>query len=324
MRVSRERLLDTAGLTGFRPEVLEKVIQLLHLLQSLQEHPYLKGKLALKGGTALNLFFFDAPRLSVDIDLNYIGAVERDAMMEDRPAVEKAIQAVCSREGFAVTRVPEEHAGGKWRLRYESAYGQEANLELDVNFMFRLPLWPITTMDSHPVGPCQAAGIPVVDMHELAAGKFAALFARHQARDLFDSHQLMVNGNLESKRLRIAFVVYGGMNRRDWRTISLEDVIFEERELAEQLVPTLRTSATRNDETILDFGRRLVAECQEQLSVLLPFTEGETQFLDRLLDEGLVDASLLTDDVELKERIEQHPLLAWKAQNVREHRGKGQ
>jgi predicted nucleotidyltransferase component of viral defense system len=198
MRVSRERLLDTVGITGFRPEVLEKVIQLLRLLQSLQEHPYLKGKLALKGGTALNLFLFDAPRLSVDIDLNYIGAVERDAMMEDRPAVEKAIQAVCSREGFAVTRVPEEHAGGKWRLRYESAHGQEANLELDVNFMFRLPLWPIIAMDSHPVGPYRATGIPVVEMHELAAGKFAALFARHQARDLFDSHELMVNGNLES------------------------------------------------------------------------------------------------------------------------------
>jgi hypothetical protein len=220
--------------------------------------------------------------------------------------------------------VPEEHAGGKWRLRYESAYGQEANLELDVNFMFRLPLWPVTTMDSHPVGPYRATGVPVVEMHELAAGKFAALFARHQARDLFDSHELMVNGNLESNRLRIAFVVYGGMNRRDWRTVSLEDVIFEERELAEQLVPTLRTGATRNDEKILDFGRRLVAECQEQLSILLPFTERETRFLNNLLDEGFVDASLLTDNVELKERIEQHPLLAWKAQNVREHKGKGQ
>ena len=323
MRVSRERLLETADNTGFRPEVLEKVIQLLQLLQSLNEHPSLEGKLALKGGTALNLFYFDAPRLSVDIDLNYVGAVERDAMIADRPVVERAIQAVCSREGFAVTRVPEEHAGGKWRLRYESAYGHGANLELDVNYMFRVPLWPVAAMDSHPVGTYQATGIPVVDIHELAAGKIAALFSRHQARDLFDSHELMVSGNLERERLRIAFIIYGGMNRRDWRDVSHEDIVFDERGLAQQLVPTLRTGAMRTNESILDFGRRLVAECREQLSMLLPFTSSEKRFLDRLLEDGVIDAPLLTEDVELRERIERHPLVEWKAQNVREHKAIG-
>ncbi len=59
MRVSLERLLETADATGFRPEMLEKAIQLMHLLQSIQEHPDLEDKLVLKGGTALNLFYFD-------------------------------------------------------------------------------------------------------------------------------------------------------------------------------------------------------------------------------------------------------------------------
>ena len=40
--------------------------------------------MALKGGTALNLFRFDDPRLSVDIDLNNIGAVDREGMLADR------------------------------------------------------------------------------------------------------------------------------------------------------------------------------------------------------------------------------------------------
>lgn len=99
MKVSRERLMDESQATGFRPEVLEKVIHLLNLLEGFNRHPFLKGRLALKGGTALNLFLFDVPRLSVDIDLNYIGAVDRDTMMAERPKVEQAIQAVCSREG---------------------------------------------------------------------------------------------------------------------------------------------------------------------------------------------------------------------------------
>lgn len=82
----------------------------------------------------MNLFVFDVPRLSVDIDLNYVGAESRDAMLEDRPKVEQAVQAVFKREGFTVSRKPEEHAGGKWLLRYQSASGQGGNLEVDINY----------------------------------------------------------------------------------------------------------------------------------------------------------------------------------------------
>ena len=47
--------------------MIEKVLHLLNLLDQLNRHPMLKGKWVLKGGTALNLFVFDLPRLSVDI-----------------------------------------------------------------------------------------------------------------------------------------------------------------------------------------------------------------------------------------------------------------
>jgi predicted nucleotidyltransferase component of viral defense system len=69
MKISPEKLAAEAEATGFRPDVLEKVAQLLGLLDALRSHPFLKGKLVLKGGTALSLFVFEVPRLSVDIDL---------------------------------------------------------------------------------------------------------------------------------------------------------------------------------------------------------------------------------------------------------------
>ena len=184
-KISRERLEAVAETTGFRAEVLEKVILLLSLLDGFRSHPLLNKLLVLKGGTALNMFFFNLPRLSVDIDLNYIGAVEREAMLAERPRVEEAIRATCSREGFIVHRVPEEHAGGKWLLRFESALGQGGNLQVDLNFMFRIPLWPVKTLNSHPVGTYGARGIQVLDMHELAAGKLCALMA---GRAAFTNH----------------------------------------------------------------------------------------------------------------------------------------
>lgn len=322
MRISPEKLSAEAESTDFRPDVLEKVAHLLGLLDALRSHPFLKGKLVLKGGTALNLFVFDVPRLSVDIDLNYVGAEDRKTMLGERPKVEQAIQACFSREGFTVRRIPEEHAGGKWSLRYQSASGQPGNLEVDVNFMFRILLWPVVTLDSHPVGAWRVTGIPVLDIHELAAGKLAALLSRRQARDVFDCHRILRLERLDRERLRTAFVVYGAMNRKDWRLVSIEDVHLDAEELARQLVPTLRVGAIRKEGRSAEYGRKLVRECREALSAVLPFAKAEREFLNLLLEEGKIDPSLLTADTELQDRIRRHPLLEWKAVNVRRYKSR--
>ena len=125
-------LKQTAAKTGFSTDTLEKVLRLLGLLETLFSHPDTKGKLALKGGTAINLFVYDAPRLSVDLDFNYIGSVSRDTMLRERSMVEKAIDATCRRESVSVQHRAKEHAGGKWRLRYNSLLGRSGNLELDL------------------------------------------------------------------------------------------------------------------------------------------------------------------------------------------------
>ena len=279
--------------------------------------------IALKGGSALNLFVFNIPRLSVDIDLNYIGAVEREKMLADRPKVDQAVGAVFSREGFTVKRVPIEHAGGKWRLNYQSFTGQSGNLEVDLNFMFRQPLWEVQSVDSRAVSDFRARNIPVLDIHELAAGKIAALFARHQARDLFDTHQLLCNVKLDQKRLRTAFVVYGALNRKDWRTICLEDVAFDPEELKRMLIPVLRGNSVHGGEDISMFVQRLVSECREQLSVVYPLSAQEMEFLDRILTKGEIEPSLLTTDTDVQDRITRSPMLLWKALNVRRHFGIG-
>ena len=50
--------IDTSG---FQPRTLDKVERLLDLLDEMQRHPDLKGKLAMHGGTAINLFMLDYP-----------------------------------------------------------------------------------------------------------------------------------------------------------------------------------------------------------------------------------------------------------------------
>ena len=100
MKISREKLLAESSATGFRPDVVEKAVHLLGFLEAIQGHPVLKGRVALKGGTALNLFLFDLPRLSVDADINYVGSEDREVMLAERLKIEEAIGAVLKREGF--------------------------------------------------------------------------------------------------------------------------------------------------------------------------------------------------------------------------------
>lgn len=317
MSLSAESLRREAGKTGFRPEILEKVDRLLDLLESMQKHPYLKSRVVLKGGTALNLFIFDVPRISVDVDLNYIGALDRKTMLAERPELERAMEAVVGRLGLTLQRAPEAHAGGKWRLRYASVLGQGGTLELDINYMYRMPLWPFARLHSRPVGSRQVRDIPVLDIHELAGGKLAALLPRGASRDLFDAHHLLTGHELDGDSLRQAFVLYGAMNRRDWRDVSVDDVRIDARELRNQLIPVLSDDLVGEADEPEQWAQRLVDECREALSIVLPFRESEREFLDRLLDHGEIRPDVLEMDPRLAELIQNHPALLWKAQHAR-------
>ncbi len=317
MNLSSEDLRRIAGEAGFSPEPLEKVVRLLDLLDALRSHPYLANRMVLKGGTALNLFVLDLPRLSVDIDFNYVGSADREIMLAERPTVEAAIAAVCARQALSVARVPEEHAGGKWRLGYQRADGRPGRIELDLNYLHRVPLWPCARRDSRAVGPFRATGVPMLDEHELLAGKLAALFGRAASRDLFDTHLLLGSCSFDTERLRIAVVVYGAMSVRDWRTVSLDEVSIDVADAERRLLPMLRTTRVPDRGDLAMWCDRLVRECRDRLSIVLPLRQNEIDFVAAVRDRGEILPQLVTADPELRQRLHSHPALQWRAQQRR-------
>lgn len=71
MKLSRE-LFRPSFQTGYRQEILQKVSVLISFLDRAWKNEYLSARFAFKGGTALNTFFLRIPRLSVDIDIDYV------------------------------------------------------------------------------------------------------------------------------------------------------------------------------------------------------------------------------------------------------------
>jgi predicted nucleotidyltransferase component of viral defense system len=321
MKFGAQEIQETAAALGFRPDSLEKVFRLLSLLETLRSNVFLRPRVALKGGTALNLFLFEVPRLSVDIDLNYVGSGDCDTMLADKPKVEQAIVAVCAREGLTVKRMPSEHAGGKWRLSFVNSAGSSDNLEVDLNFMLRVPLWPVTALDSKPLGAAMAREIAVVNRHELAAGKLAALVARNASRDIFDAHELLRRADLERDKLRLAFVVYGGLNRKDWRTVRIEDIAAEAAELKRELVPMLRAEVRPKEAELVSWAEALVRETRTFMEAVLPLEAHELEFIERLNGAGNIKPELLTADAAMQATIREQPGLKWKAMNVKKQLG---
>jgi len=322
MSVSKERLISEAEATGFSAAMLEKVLNLLAVLDALNRHPATSGKLALKGGTAINLFLFDVPRLSVDIDLNYVGSGDRDTMLQDRPKVLAAVRAICQREGLTVRNERGEHAATSFDLRYASALGGGGNLKIDMNFITRVPLWEPCRMDSHPIGSVQLHDVLVMDRHEIVAGKLAALLSRQTSRDLYDAYRILCGGlsgdPLDPEKLRVAFTVYGGFNLKDWRTVGVGDVSLTAKDLKSYLAPLLRQNTPELAGSPAEWAKRMASECRDALSAVLPLTEKELAFIEKLNGDGEVAPELLTDDIALTDRIARHPALQWKALNVRD------
>ena len=321
MNISKETLIIESNRTGFRAEILEKVIRLIDLLNALANDEFLCSRIALKGGTALNLFHFDLPRLSVDIDLNYIGSVDRTTMLEEKPLILSAIDKICREKKYHTIRQPSEHAGGKWTLGYKSELIQQGQLEIDLNFISRVSLWKVGYLNSIKIGEYQAKSIPTLEYHDLIGGKLSALFSRHKSRDLFDTYTIFSHAKKPDKvKAKLAFIVYGAASRTDIRKLSLEHLHFDANELKNMLLPVLRQEDLKESKNLKSWSAKLINVCKDNLADIIEFNTNEKSFLTNIIEYGEITPELITQDKLLVELIKVHPVLLWKAVNVKEYK----
>ena len=105
--------------------------------------------------------------------------------MQSDLLLRKVLEEIFLNSHLKVLRIPDSHAGGKWRLKYSSVLGGQGSLEVDLNFLQRVPLWQTQKSNSVSVGGKWVQSVRVMNVCELFAGKMAALFSRSAARDFF-------------------------------------------------------------------------------------------------------------------------------------------
>ena len=163
---------------------------------------------ALKGGTAINLFVRDLPRLSVDIDLTYLPVAGRERSLA---GIETALRRIAARvEGaFSLARVQtgvlrEDGTVSKLFVRERGA-----QVEIEVTPVLRGCVFePEERAVSDSVEEQLGfAAMRVASLPDLFAGKAVAALDRQHPRDLFDVHHLLSNEGIDDG-LRAAFIVY--------------------------------------------------------------------------------------------------------------------
>ena len=257
--------------------------------------------LALHGGTAINLFVRDMPRLSVDIDLTYVPIEDRVTSLDNMAAALERVKANIER---VVPNVRVNHRKEIGKLQISR---QGVDVKLEVNLISRgLLATPIkmTLCAKAQIEFDAFCTIDVVPTGQLYGGKICAALDRQHPRDLFDVKYLMGNEGFTNE------VKEGFLLR----------LLSGERPVNEVLFPNLQDQRAALDnqfagmsEEVFDYGEyelvrdRLIKTVHESLTV------EDKRFI--------LSVKNVNPDWNIY-NFERFPAIAWKLQNLQKLKDK--
>jgi predicted nucleotidyltransferase component of viral defense system len=240
---------------------------------------------ALKGGTAINLFVRDMPRLSVDIDLTYLPTKNWDTSLAEIDAAMKrladSIRAGIRGATVALGTLKAEKIVNKLFVDEGSV-----RIKIEVTPLLRGCVYPPEKRSVSPTVEDQFgfAEIQVVSFAGLYAGKLVAALDRQHPRDLFDVRDLLANEGIDDA-LRKVFLVYMLSHNRPMSEVLAPTRINIKQEFERGFSGMTEEPVTLEDllKTREEFIAELVGKMpEEHRKFLISFEEGKTDW--KLLD----------------------------------------
>jgi predicted nucleotidyltransferase component of viral defense system len=184
---------------------------------------------ALKGGTAINLFLRNMPRLSVDIDLTYLPVKDRVSSLTEIDAAMRRLAKKVDR-GVHGAKVSASAPKGEKAITKLIVRADEAQIKIEVTPVLRGCVYEpaVRSVSAHVEAEFGFAEMSVVSFADLYGGKIVAALDRQHPRDLYDVRDLLRHEGIDDK-LRKAFIVY---------------LISHDRPMAEVLAPRLLDIST--------------------------------------------------------------------------------
>jgi len=184
--------------------------RLVYALQAIYADPFLRDRLCLKGGTALNkLYLPDQGRLSVDLDFNAVGPRER--VLQERTQISRAVMAALQQQdgGYDLTY--------RWRYEQATVYARflplsgaaRQRLKVEISFVER---FAILGRQKRPllISPLdEPLAINTYHLEELTSTKLRALYDRRKGRDMYDLFRILTRDlNRTAIRKMVLYYLY--------------------------------------------------------------------------------------------------------------------
>ena len=310
MNFSKQYLVELSNKTHFIKDNLEKVLRLAEILKFLNTDKVFVGKLALKGGTAINLTAVELPRLSVDIDLDYTENLSKEEIAKIKLIFTKRLTDYMWQEGYSLLESPREHyALLSFVFNYINNAGNRDNIKIEINFMDRCHILPLEnrTVLTSIIEPFDVLTLNII---ELYASKINALLSRATPRDLYDTYSMIEKGIIDDHNLlRKCLVFYniiGGeqdIDKIDYSNIDALNFM----KFKTQLKPVI----SKDDAFELEQAKKVVIR---YLNDLIHLKENEQKFVDEFRQRKY-KPELLFDKPELILNISSHPMALWRCKN---------
>ena len=235
---------------------------------------------ALKGGTAINLFYRDMPRLSVDIDLAYLPVGDRASALGDIDgALGRIAAAVAARNPRVEARRIAGGGGGGTRIVVSDG---RSRVKIETSPVMRGAVLPARTMAASPAAVERFGFVEmnVLAFEDLYGGKLHAALDRQHPRDLYDVRLLYENEGLTEALFRVFLVYVAGSGRPMHELLAPAAHFGNERYDAEFAGMTREAVSA---DALIEARRRLHADIAERLkgdvaAFLLSLHDAEPDF----------------------------------------------
>lgn len=267
------------------------------LLVRILPHVAKEDVFALKGGTAINLFYRDLPRLSVDIDLTYLPVKDRnESLAEINDAMDRIAGAIEGGIGGTKTERIKGGGGGATRLLARMG-GVEIKIETSPVTRGVVHEPETLTVSDAVEDEFGYAEMQVVSFEDLFGGKLNAAVDRQHPRDLYDVKLLYDNEGLTDDLFR-TFLIYIASSPRPAHELLNPNLIDLDKPYIQEFEGMTRTSVSL--EELLLTRKRLIADIHSR------FDENTKRFLLSLHD-GSPDFDAID-----RPRAAELPAVRWK------------
>jgi len=243
--------------------MLEHYRRQVQLLVNVLPYIAAESVFALKGGTAINLFYRDLPRLSVDIDLTYLPLSSREQALE---GIDESLNRIVANIGKYMPRVHAQRISGRGNHETRILLSEgSTRVKVETSPVARgVVSKPRTLSATKPVidmfGFVQ---VTAVSFEDLFAGKLHAALDRQHPRDLYDIKLLYENEGLTDELFRVLMVYVASSARPVHELLAPQRLL--DKQLFEQEFVGMTTRPVHFLE-LVDVRARLHAEIRSRLT----------------------------------------------------------